>query len=257
MKGWRLSARRRRRATWAVGVLIAGGIIAFLGVTFSNTGHRINDPLTSAPNRPVPKVPKTVRLSQASLRDVRSVADRFVSTAVVRKRLADSWDVTAPVLRQGLTREQWLTGEIPVVPYIGEPDVVKWQLDYSFESRVGLKVALFRQTGSSLDAQVFDMELSRVGAAGSSRWLVSSWTPTAGSAKPNPPPPNTPAYTSPRPLSTIWLALPVGLILGTILIALIAMFVRGRIQRIRAERAYRRRYETAEPTWASSGQPDR
>jgi hypothetical protein len=248
VKRWSLSARRRRRAAWVVSALLVVGIVSYLGFRFSNTGERIQDPFTNAPVRTVPKVPKSVRLSQAALRDVRSAADRFISSAVLRKHVDDSWDVTAPALRQGLTRAQWAKGEIPVVPYPARPDSIKWKLNYSYGSRVGFRVAFFRVKGSSLDADVFDIELSKSGAAGGQRWLVSFWAPAPGGVRPDPESPGTAPYESPRPLSTIWLLLPLALVAGSILVLVVVLVARGRIRRARAERDYRRRYEGAGTT---------
>jgi hypothetical protein len=44
----------------------------------------------------------------------RDVAARFVNTAVARRNLAASWDVTHPALRVGYTRARWAEGTIPV-----------------------------------------------------------------------------------------------------------------------------------------------
>ena len=42
---------------------------------------------------------------------------RFILTASHGENLGDSYDVVHPELRQGMTRREWLTGNMPVVYY--------------------------------------------------------------------------------------------------------------------------------------------
>jgi hypothetical protein len=44
-------------------------------------------------------------------------AREFIRTAVLREHLGRSWPLLAPSYRHGFTRAQWLTGNIPVVPF--------------------------------------------------------------------------------------------------------------------------------------------
>lgn len=57
----------------------------------------------------------------------RQVADKFILTAVARKNLGEAYELTHPDLRQGLTKQQWLTGNIPVQYY--PADAARWELD--------------------------------------------------------------------------------------------------------------------------------
>ena len=47
----------------------------------------------------------------------RKVAGRFILTAVARQNLAESYALAHPELRQGMSKREWLTGNIPVVYY--------------------------------------------------------------------------------------------------------------------------------------------
>ena len=57
--------------------------------------------------------------------------DEFVRTAVRRNDLAASWHLIHPNLKQGMTKEQWLTGDIPVVPFPAK-GILAWELDWAY-----------------------------------------------------------------------------------------------------------------------------
>ena len=124
---------------------VAGGV-AFLGVHFSeHRAHGSRSP--SRPGKPqlVPQEPEAGRRSPrpSSSRSGRSPT-RFIESAVYRKHVDDSWALTTRELHQGLSRSDWASGEIPVVPYPANAVAeVRWQLDYSYADDVGLKVAFY------------------------------------------------------------------------------------------------------------------
>ena len=118
------------------------GSAALVGILFSNTGHknashfRKGRPQLVAPN------PQSVPFTPREQREVGLVAQQFVATAVLRNHPERSYDLTDKAFHQGLTKAQWGSGNIPVVPYPRKAlDVVKWKLDYSYKDRVGLKVS--------------------------------------------------------------------------------------------------------------------
>jgi hypothetical protein len=89
-------------------------------------------------------------LGSYSRHAVRRVLARFVGTAVARCRVGDSWDLAGPSLRQGVSRDEWRRGEIPIVPYpAARHGRGSWDLvNYSYRNRVGLEVLLFPRPGS-------------------------------------------------------------------------------------------------------------
>lgn len=105
------SPRNQRRILWAALALLAIGVGVFTFAFFRNTG----DATETFSNEPadVYQPQKTVGVDP----DARRVAGEFIKTAVARKNLAASYDLVSPELRQGMTRKQWATGEIPVVYY--------------------------------------------------------------------------------------------------------------------------------------------
>jgi hypothetical protein len=117
--------------------------------------------------------------------EARKVAVRFVQTAVARKNLAEAWELVGPNLRGGLTREEWLTGNNPVVPYpISELDVAPYKVDYSFEDSATLEVALLPKKGSTTKPQIFFLGLIKVGEGASAHWVVDNWVPRSSPVVP-------------------------------------------------------------------------
>jgi hypothetical protein len=236
------SRRRRRRAGWIGGLVTLAGVLTFIGVHWSNTGRDLETPFTNEPVQTVAANPRSVPFAGDEQDRVRQVAAQFVATAVVRRHLDQSWDLTAPALRKGFTRARWLGGEIPVVPYPAEAvAVVRSKLDYSYADRVGLKVAIFPKAGFKVRAQTFAIELQNLGGRAHPRWLVSYWAPAGGQGVPSQPADpsgKTVAYSASRGIGAIWLLVPVALIAGSIMLLLLSLAVRGWLRRSRAERAY-------------------
>jgi hypothetical protein len=219
-------------------------LAATAGVFFSNTGHSNETPFTKGKVKLVAPNPATVKLSKADARDVLVVASEFVSTAVLRNHTERSYDLSDAAFHQGLTRDQWKTGDIPVAPYSKDDlDVVKWKLDYSYKDRVGLEVYLQPKPTAKVGGLAYNVELHRLGPPKHRHWLVDYWTPagqqgpapskTAAGVFPNLAPPQTKAG-----LSAVWLILPIGLVFGLIVSVPIVLGVRGWRRRVRADRAY-------------------
>jgi hypothetical protein len=244
------SSRFRRRAGWlAVCLAVAGGV-AFVGIHFSNTGHPEKD--TFQPGKPqlVPENPKADTFTPAEQREVRAVAVRFIESAVYRRHVADSFALTTSELHQGLSRADWATGTIPVVPYPANAvDTVRWRLDYSYADEVGLKVAFYPKARSGADRQIFDITLQNRGKI-TPHWLVSYWAPEGG-AQLSRADPRAPAvdFDPPKPaLGAVWLFVPVGLIVGGLVGVLAFLAIRGRVRQKRAVEAARLYRSSSSPS---------
>lgn len=167
------SPRSRRRLGWISVAVLAVGIVAFTAVYFRDAGTPLAPVTTSAPLQ-IPKKEKTVPLT----REARRVAGRFILTAVARRNLAESWNLTDPTLKQGFTLAQWKTGEIPVVPYpVGSLEEAPFKVDYSYADRALLEVALLPKDGSKVKPQLFFLRLRARGKGQDRRWLVDYWIP--------------------------------------------------------------------------------
>ena len=165
----------RKGAPWLAGLLLAAGIIAAI-VAFApnkNPPRETNAAGSAAPTTTAPK-PKTVPLAK----ETTSVARTFVRTAVARKDLAAAWKISGPTIRGGLTYKEWLTGDIPVVPYpVDTLQVARFKIDWSYADEAALEIALLPKEGASIKPQVFFMRLERIGDSDKKHWVVDYWVP--------------------------------------------------------------------------------
>jgi hypothetical protein len=214
---------RRRLATWGSVALVVGAIV-FSMIHWSNTGTTYDIAAPKSEPAPPPPPPRRAPFTGSVRRDVLRTAARFLETAVVREHVEDSWELTAPTLKRGYTRETWATQDIPVAPY--PVDAARWDVDYSWEGVVGLKVALFPKKGEDVPAAVFDMQLRAFGKGDDRRWLVDSWTPASYTGVPSGPllgGSNQPAAEYKSPLGASWLFLPLGVLSLAVLIPLLVL----------------------------------
>lgn len=172
-----MSHRARRRLMW---IVVAGGFVASLTVTavlFWNTAENIET--FSGGKADIYVAPKPHRLTKVERNALVSVAQRFVESAVARDHPERAYEIVGPALRGGLSKQQWATGDIPVVPYpVGS---ARWKVQYSNEDAVGLLVMVYPTEGAGLQATVFSMRMVPVRLGAASRWMVNSWVPKGGS----------------------------------------------------------------------------
>ena len=120
--------------------------------------------------------PKTVKLTRADRAHALAAAANFVTHAVARRHVELAYDLTHPSLRGDISRVEWRTQDIPVVPFPVEE--ARWKIEYSYSDALGLEVLLLPTAKSRLRPQVFAMELVPTGHGKAHKWLVSSWAPT-------------------------------------------------------------------------------
>jgi hypothetical protein len=171
--------RTRRRVAW---VLAGGGVCAAVVLLL------VLGPNKDAPKQRISNVPaqEPERQVEAPLpKEARQVAVRFIQTAVAREDLEEAWTLVGPNLRGGLTREEWLTGNNPVVPYpIDKLEVAPYKVDESYESSALIEVALLPRKGAGVRAQVFFLGLVKVGSGSRARWVVDNWVPRGSAVVP-------------------------------------------------------------------------
>jgi hypothetical protein len=223
---------------------VLAGACAFVGLRYSNTGHRPPEHFTKGSPQLVPPAPRAARLSDEDSSAARVIAARFIDTAVLRQRIDDSWEITAPSLRQGMTRAEWDTGNIPVTPFPAEAVLgIKYRVDWSGTERIYLKIAIIPKRSAKMSGGAFDMGLERSGATDGHRWLVDYWVPSsASSANPGKRSvldgPALPPTLKSR-VSAAWILAPVGGILLVLLSLPIWLGGRGWLRNRRANRLYR------------------
>ncbi len=157
------------------GAVLVAGVVALL-VALNVGGSRgtaTQKPVANAPATTAKPAPAKSKVPLEP--EARRVAGRFILSAVVRRNLADSYAITGPALRQGLTLKQWQTGNIPVVPYpTPELKPVHMSVTLSTKNEASIRVFLDpKVTTADVKPQIFIMQLQK--SQGS--WLVTAWVP--------------------------------------------------------------------------------
>lgn len=235
MLAGQLSYRRKRLLLVLLALfVVAGGIAA--AVVELPTGTKLDRSSVSHPPRGQLRSEQPQRSRQLAATERRQLLSSvflFVTTAVARNHLERSWAIVDPSLRQGLTRRQWVTGNIPVVPF---PAAAIGALRVA--SVVGenamVEMVLEPTARSHLPRKTFVMEL-REQSTQPRRWFVSSWTPegisySVASRRPVPP-----AAIDSHTLSAIWIAAPIGILLGGLLLLPAGVFLLDAYRSRRAE----------------------
>jgi hypothetical protein len=226
--------------------VVAAGC-AFIGLNYSNTGRDLTDHFRAGEPQRVPPPLKAVKLSGVDAESVRRVAELFIDTAVLRRRIDDSWEITTRKLRQGLTRKEWDAGNIPVTPFQPAEAVaeVKYDLEWTGADLVYVKIAIVPKPTSNADGQVYDIGLTRRGDPSDHKWLVDYWVPAGLGIAVGGPSAKARAAAQPvqQPSSRIPVAyvfVPVGVLIAFILGLPLAIFGRQWLRSRRALREYQR-----------------
>jgi hypothetical protein len=176
------SPRTQRYLLWLSAFVLAAGIAAVLVVFLRNTGSSETQTFGNEPVQTVAKPGKNLPLEKAQ----RELAGKFILTAVQRKRLAEAWNLVGPGIRQGMTYKEWLSGAIPVVPFLDPIKLAPIKVDLSQKNYALIEVVILA-VSKKVKPQIFTMELIRVGKGSKSHWVVNSWSPRSAPTIPNNP----------------------------------------------------------------------
>jgi len=106
-------------------------------------------------------------------KDAVAIGRHFIHDTVLRQDLADGWALATPKLRGSLTRQQWLTGNIPVEPFAaGAYNGTSYKVVHA-RSRSVLLLLLLSSDKSGTRSGEFFMELVPSGGT----WKVNYWGP--------------------------------------------------------------------------------
>jgi hypothetical protein len=166
-------------------------------------------------------------------RQIAKTMSLFIQTAVRRDHPERAWAIVGPALRGGLTRADWKTGSIPVVPYPAA-GIRYWHVASSTTEGVRAEVVLTPERGSGLLAKTFLIDLRRADPEGNPSWVVSYWVPEGVSTRQGS---GRVTHYSANRLPSLWLLFPLGLLAMTILVP-IALFTSQAIADRRALRRY-------------------
>jgi hypothetical protein len=140
-------------------------------------------PDTSRPGRPqIVYTPPTVPLTPERRRAINAVLDAFVPTVVERRNPLRALSLVTPAFRAGTSREDWVRGKLPVIPYVARGKHFHgWTLDYSLQREVSVDVMLqpapTEKRGAIAFTAVFKWEHGN--------WLIDAFIPAASFAPAN------------------------------------------------------------------------
>lgn len=221
------SARMRRRLAWIGGLAAAVGLVVVVAIFVFPSSKPSAAEKMSNQRADIVHVPRHHSFDNREAPQVLASAKKFIRMGVEQKDLAGSWDVVAPSMKVGFTKEKWVKGSaLPFPPYPADLVRTRWQLSFSYPTEVGLRVALFAKPSSKIKAVVFDIVERKYGHGGQTRWLVSSFTPApSGSGdfggKSSFSPGSGVTVSAPiQHASPIWLILPFGVLVGGLIIGL-------------------------------------
>jgi uncharacterized protein YcnI len=191
-----LSSRRFNRWLLVLGALVlAAGIAAILVTKVGNNSGTTHNtaPATAAPSNAAPKGPNIAAAEKAQ-KNIRfpvagwKVAKQFILTAAARKNLAQAYALADENVRGGLTRKQWMSGNIPV-PYFPASKIVRYNwknTNFARPRDAAVNLLLFPTAKSGQRAGPFLIEVVKVGKGAKAHWLVDYFGAVQGVPLPHP-----------------------------------------------------------------------
>jgi hypothetical protein len=173
---WKRSPRAQRRFFLASLGVLAAGVVALIVFVVLPSSPTKNQPLSSRNAQVESKDPKRPVDPQAV-----AIGRRFLLSAVVRRDLNWAYDHVHPSLKGTMSRAEWNTGAIPVIPCdASNASTTAFIPKFSLQREVEFEVALIPKPNSvycGTRAVRFYMALQREHDQPNGRWLVSYWEP--------------------------------------------------------------------------------
>jgi hypothetical protein len=235
------SYRWRRRLIWAgCAVLgIAGVVLATVVLPNENGGKFQLHATGTALPQTYDQLQTQVKVTAAIRRDIDATLAAFIRTGVTREDPAAAWGLATPAMRSGVTRAQWDSGTLPVVPFPAKTGQPGWTTLTSYPGDVTVDLMLHSRPGTNRGSIAYAVELKRMHG----RWLVDSMVPeqsfSPSTRKPAKPlPPNYKAQQPHGALGPIWFIVP-AILLGIAVLTPIGFGVRSVIRHRSIARRYR------------------
>jgi hypothetical protein len=166
---WDRSPARAVFSAIAVIVLVTGIVLFVQSRHSASVASGRGGPVAAAPQNATALYGKPIKLPPAAVH----TAQKFIQTAVLRTNAAASWALATPKERAGLSRAQWNTGDIPVVPYPRSGfSGARFKTIRSRQHDILLQVLMTSHT-LGVKPSVDFLELVPRGG----RWLVTYWAP--------------------------------------------------------------------------------
>lgn len=173
---WKNSPKAQRRFFFASLGVLAAGIVALIVIVILPNKPTKDQPLSNQPAQLAEKDPKAAVDPQAI-----AIGRKFLLTAVVRRNLNWAYDHVHPYLKGTMSRKQWDTGNIPVVPCDAQnAKTTAFVPFFSLQREVEFQVTMIPKPHAVYCGERvvrFWIALRREGDKADGRWLVSYWEP--------------------------------------------------------------------------------
>lgn len=179
-----LSSRTFLRVfSWVSALLFGAGLVAFVSARWADPAPATNT-TTYDPDYQLP-----VTTSKFTAKDVPREAQRaaadFVLAAVGREDLEKAWTLVHPSLKAGMTKKEWLTGNIPVQYYPTQAlSGAPYSVDELSKDRIVLTLVLLPKEGEDVKPQAFIIGMVPGKQGTKQSWLVDYWAPRASAPVP-------------------------------------------------------------------------
>lgn len=170
----RINSRRFQKwFPWIAGAVLLAGIAAALIFILPNQSGTSAKEAAPSPSFKPQTVPQE-KLIKKVPRDARIVAGRFILTAVQRQKLDQAWPLAGPDVRAGMSRKEWMTGNIAVPVFLGGIKDAPMKVDYATKSSALLEVLLEpAQQGKDFKSGTFYIKVDKVGTGKTAHWVVN------------------------------------------------------------------------------------
>jgi hypothetical protein len=172
------SPRAQRRLIWISGGFFAVALIVFISIFVLRGSPGPTSPISNKPAQTVKPQVKAPPDPAAF-----KVARTFLETAVLRKNLDAAYPLVNDEIKGGMTKKQWETGNIAVMPYPAEnAKTTAFTVLWSYKTQMMAVVDLVARPGSNVRPHLpFYVGLVRAHNKPGGRWLVNyfeaDWTP--------------------------------------------------------------------------------
>ncbi len=184
------SRRFKKLLPWISVLVLLAGIVAVIAAYSSNgSGSQATPNQRVGPaNPPIPssKVPpKNIPFPEDAWR----VARDFLFTALPRKNLAHSYEISDSTLRSGFTLKQWMTGTLPNLPYFPTAQIVKYNwknTNFVHAREAQINIVIIPTKASKQKPLPAQIALKKFGTGSDAHWLVDCFSPVSGPRVPTP-----------------------------------------------------------------------
>ena len=178
------SARFNRALLWFSAAVLAVGVAVLISSLVGGSDARREG---NQPGFKPALAPKSEPLKNAAGAQVtrfnqldpqiKQTVRTFIATAVARKNLDKSWDVIAPSLKAGYTRQKWAHAKaLPVIPYpVADVNHLNYYLEEASTNEILALVGVYAPKKANTKPVTFRIGLHPVGP--NKVWMVDYWMP--------------------------------------------------------------------------------